>query len=56
MLFYVDRIGYCGGQHASEREVNELVINNKFDSVICNFGTLPDLFNTIKKTILPKIK
>lgn len=56
MLFYVDRIGYCGGQHASEREVNDLVNNNKFDSVICNYGTLTDLFNVIKRVILPTIK
>lgn len=56
MLFYVERVGYCGGQHASEREVNDLVNNNKFDSIICNYGTLADLFYIIKKVILPTIK
>lgn len=36
------------GHHASEKEVSELVSNNKFDYIIDNKGSLEDLFNALK--------
>jgi dephospho-CoA kinase len=45
----VDRIGCEFGQHASEREMEELLNNNKYDYVIQNNGSIQDLFNHIKE-------
>lgn len=46
---YVDRIGCEFGQHASEREMEELLNNNKYDYIIQNNGSIQDLFNRIKE-------
>ena len=48
LIIYVSRPGYVFGQHASEREMSELLSNNKYDFVIENDGTQEDLFNKVK--------
>lgn len=48
---YIKRNSAVPGSHASEREVLELLNENKFDYVIDNNGTLEDLFNNLKKII-----
>ena len=48
-IFYVSRPGYTFGQHASEKEMSELLSNNQYDYIIKNNGTQRDLFNSIKK-------
>ena len=45
---YVNRPNYTFGQHASEREMEELLNNNKYDHVINNNGSIKDLFNKVK--------
>ena len=37
------------GNHASEKEIQKLSEENKFDFVIDNNSTLKDLFNNLKK-------
>ena len=49
IVIYINRPGYEFGQHASEREMKELLENNKFDFVIDNNGSIEDLFNQVKK-------
>lgn len=48
IIVYVSRPGYTFGQHASEREMSELLTNNQYDIIIENDGTQEDLFNKIK--------
>lgn len=48
-VIYVDRPGCEFGQHASEREMEELLNSNKYDLVIHNDGSAKDLFNKIKE-------
>lgn len=48
-VIYVDRPGCEFGQHASEREMEELLNSNKYDLIIHNDGSAKDLFNQIKK-------
>lgn len=47
-VIYVDRPHYEFGQHASEREMEELLKNNKYDYVIKNDGSIKQLFNKVK--------
>lgn len=47
-IVYVSRPGYTFGQHASEREMSELLANNEYDFVIENNGTQKDLFDKVK--------
>lgn len=48
IIIYISRPGYTFGQHASEKEMSELLSNNQYDYVIENNGTQKDLFNKIK--------
>ena len=48
IIIYISRLGYTFGQHASEREMSELLSNNEYDIVIENDGTQEDLFNKVK--------
>lgn len=47
-VIFINRPGYTFGQHASEREMEDLLINNKYDVVINNNGSVKDLFDKIK--------
>ena len=49
IIIYVNRPNCEFGQHASEREMEELLLDNKYDYVINNNGTMNDLFNSVKK-------
>lgn len=49
LVIYVDRPGCEFGQHASEREMEELLNSNKYDLIIHNDGSAKDLFNQIKE-------
>ena len=49
IVIYVNRPGYEFGQHASEREMKELLESNKYDFVINNNGSFEDLFKQIKQ-------
>lgn len=48
VIIYISRPGYTFGQHASEKEMSELLSTNQYDYVIDNNGTQKDLFNKIK--------
>lgn len=48
VIIYVSRPNYTFGQHASEKEMSELLSNNKYDFIIDNNGTQEDLFNKVK--------
>lgn len=50
-IIYVSRTGYSFGQHASEREMEELLNTNQYDCVIENNGSLEDLFNKVKSLL-----
>lgn len=45
---YVNRPGILPGNHASEKEVQELFLNKAFDYTIINNGSIEDLFNECK--------
>lgn len=47
-IIYVNRSGYFFGQHASEREMEELLNTNQYDYVLYNNDTLKSLFYNIK--------
>lgn len=49
IIIYVNRPNYEFGQHASEREMKELLENDKYDLVIDNNGSIEDLFNQVKE-------
>ena len=51
IIFYVSRPGYTFGQHASEKEMSELLSKDQFDFVIENDGSQEDLFNKVKEQI-----
>lgn len=48
IIIYVNRPNYTFGEHASEKEMKELLENNKYDFIIDNNSTVKDLFNEIK--------
>ena len=48
LVIYINRPNYEFGQHASEREMKELLENNKYDFIINNNGSIEDLFNQVK--------
>jgi hypothetical protein len=48
IVIYVNRPNYEFGQHASEREMKELLENDKYDFIIDNNGSIEDLFNQVK--------
>ena len=50
-IIYIKRDSAIPGSHASEREVLELLDENKFDVIVDNNGTLEDLFNNLKKIV-----
>ena len=49
VVIYVNRPNYEFGQHASEREMKELLENDKYDFIINNNGSIEDLFNQVKQ-------
>ena len=49
IVIYVNRPHYLFGQHASEREMEELLKDGKYDFIIENDGSIQDLFNSVKK-------
>lgn len=51
IVIYIDRPGTVPGTHSSEREVIDLLNEDKFDYIISNNKTFKDLFNQIKKCI-----
>jgi thymidylate kinase len=48
IVIYINRPDYEFGQHASEREMKELLENDKYDFIIDNNGSIEDLFNQVK--------
>lgn len=48
-VIYIHRKSCKPGNHASEKEIQEMLENLQFDSVVFNDGSLEDLFNTLKK-------
>lgn len=46
---YIGRPGYTFGEHASEKEMSELLNQNKYDCIIYNSGSPYNLFNAIKE-------
>ena len=48
IVIYINRPNYEFGQHASEREMKELLENDKYDFIIDNNGSIEDLFNQVK--------
>ena len=51
IIIYVNRPGYEFGQHASEREMKELLENNKYDFIIDNNSSIEDLFKQVKHVV-----
>lgn len=51
IVIYVNRPNYEFGQHASEREMKELLENDKYDFIIDNNGSIEDLFNQVKNIV-----
>lgn len=51
IVIYINRPNYEFGQHASEREMKELLENDKYDFIIDNNGSMEDLFNQVKNLI-----
>ena len=51
IVIYVNRPGYEFGQHASEREMKELLENNKYDFIIDNNSSVEDLFEQVKYVV-----
>ena len=49
VVIYVNRPNYEFGQHASEREMKELLENDKYDFIIDNNSSIENLFDQIKK-------
>lgn len=49
IVIYINRPNYEFGQHASEREMKELLENDKYDFIINNNGSIEDLFNQVKQ-------
>ena len=49
IVIYVSRPHYTFGQHASEREMEELLNNNKYDYIIENDGSIEDLFENVRE-------
>ena len=49
ICIYVQRPNYMFGEHASEKEMSELLYNDEYDYVINNSGSIKDLFNKIKE-------
>lgn len=50
-VIHITRNGYNAGLHASEKELEELLNNKKYDVLLENNGTLKDLFNQCKTII-----
>ena len=50
-IIYIDRPECVPGNHASEKEVIELLNDNKFDYVVDNSGDLSQLFNNLKDIV-----
>lgn len=50
-IIYINRPECVPGNHASEREVVELLNDNKFDYIVDNSGDLPTLFDNLKKVV-----
>lgn len=50
-IIYIAREGCNPGNHASEKEVIELLNDAKFDYVIDNNGSLEQLFNNLKEVV-----
>lgn len=51
IVIFIDRPEIAFGNHASEREMLELLLDLKYDKIIYNDGTIKDLFNSIKSYI-----
>ena len=51
VVIYINRPNYEFGQHASEREMKELLENDKYDFIIDNNGSIEDLFNQVKELV-----
>ena len=48
IVIYIDRPGYEFGQHASEREMKELLENKEYDFIVINNSSIKRLFNEVK--------
>ena len=51
IIIYINRPNYEFGQHASEREMKELLESDKYDFIIDNNGSIEDLFNQVKELV-----
>ena len=47
-IIYIHRNGCKPGNHASEKEIQEMLENSQYDTIILNNGSLEDLFNKLK--------
>lgn len=47
-IIYIHRNGCKPGNHASEKEIQEMLENFQYDTIILNNGSLEDLFNKLK--------
>lgn len=50
-VIYINRKDCKPGNHASEKEIQEMLENLQYDAVIFNDGSLEDLFNKLKKAL-----
>lgn len=48
ITIYIDRPGYEFGQHASEREMKELLEGKRYDFIVINNSTIKHLFDEVK--------
>ena len=51
IVIYVNRPNYQFGEHASEKEMKELLENNKYDFIIDNNSSIEDLFKQVKHVV-----
>ena len=49
ITIYINRPNYQFGEHASEKEMKDLLENNQYDCIIDNDGSIKELFNKIKE-------
>ena len=47
-IIYIHRSGCKPGNHATEKEIQEMLENFQYDTIILNNGSLEDLFNKLK--------
>lgn len=51
LLIYVNRPTATFGQHQSEKEMKQMLDENRYDIIIDNDGSIEDLFNSVKNVV-----